>query len=70
MGDGYWKPKRAKWLWRDFLTEGEAKIIAQYDELAKQRDAVNAKLRKLQPNKAFIANRALQRAKFEAGKRK
>jgi hypothetical protein len=54
-----WCKPVAKWPWRDFLTEEEAKIILRADN-------AKAEWKRLVAEKAMIQNRALQRAKYAA----
>lgn len=56
------KPRPAKWPWRDFLTAAEANTIAR-------ADAAKAEWKRLNAERASITNRAIQRAKA-AGARK
>ena len=64
-----WTRAKSKWPWRDFLTADEQPIVARYDALIKERDAVTKKLAKITPQKTLIANRALRRAKYAANAR-
>lgn len=55
------KPRTPKWPWRDFLTEAERNVLAR-------ADAAKAEWKRLNAERAGIANRALQRAKAAAGR--
>lgn len=54
-----WKPKKPKWDWRKYLTAEERAILARADE-------AKAVWKKLNAERAGIANRAIQRAKYDA----
>lgn len=57
-----YKPRKPKWDWRAFLTSEEKAMLQKADE-------AKAAWQKLNQNRAGIANRALQRAKYAAATR-
>jgi hypothetical protein len=62
QGEG-WKPRRAQWPWRDYLTAEERAIVVDAERAssdAKQRLAEATTI--LNP----IRNRAIHRAKYDA----
>lgn len=62
-----WQSKRGVWNWREFLTPGEAIVIAQSDKAAAEMKKIRRDYNKLWgPKRASIVNRAIQRAKYEA----
>lgn len=50
-----------KWPWREFLTEDEAATL-------ERADRAKAEWQRLNAERASITNRAIQRAKYHAGK--
>jgi len=58
-----WKPRRAKWDWRSFLTQEERAVVRVLERsITKRRAETAADVRALGP----IRNRAIQRAKYDA----
>jgi len=55
-----WAKRPPRWNWRAYLTEDEAAIVAQSEK-------AKAEWQRLQAQRAAIQNRAIQRAKYEAG---
>ncbi|WP_038367936.1 hypothetical protein [Bosea sp. UNC402CLCol] len=55
------KPRTPKWPWRNFLTADEARILAR-------ADAAKSEWKRLNVERAAITNRAIQRAKANAGR--
>lgn len=58
-----WNPRKAKWPWRDFLTEEEVDEVRGYE-----RKIATAKyeMAMAQPPLNLIRNRAIHRAKYAA----
>ena len=54
-----WKPRKTKWNWRKFLTTEEQKTLKTAAEAKEAWRALNKE-------RALIANRAIQRAKYAA----
>lgn len=54
-----WKPKKPKWDWRRYLTDGERETL-------KIADAAKREWQKLNHERASITNRAIQRAIYDA----
>lgn len=61
-----WKPRQRKWLWRDFLTPIERKIVEKADAARAEIEALTEKHRPLIAERDRITNRAIQRAKARA----
>jgi cell division protein FtsL len=55
------KPRKAKWDWRSFLTADEARTLAA-------AEAAKSEWKRLNVERAGITNRAIQRAKSHAAK--
>lgn len=54
-----WKPRKPKWDWRAYLTAEERAILAAADK-------AKVAWQELNKQRAGIANRAIQRAKYDA----
>lgn len=60
-----WAPKKPKWPWRDFLTDGEREAVEAAETIS--RDA-KAMLRSATVLLNGYRNRAIQRAKYAAAR--
>ena len=58
-----WKPRTPKWLWREFLTAEEHRVLEKIDEAKAVWCALNGP-------RAAITNRATQRAKAARRRRR
>jgi hypothetical protein len=57
----FYKPRKPKWAWRNYLTKDERVTLAA-------AEAAKAEWQRLNKERAAITNRAIQRAKYAARK--
>jgi hypothetical protein len=63
-----WESQRGKWDWQKYLTADEAAVIKEAHAARKKiQDAQNAYNKVFGRDVMMITNRAIQRAKYDAG---
>ena len=62
-----WKPKHRKYDWRDYLTPEEAQAVGRLEDQIRALDDALARRAELVAEIGPYRNRAVQRARYEAG---